>query len=197
MKYLPWVLLVLAIVVAVVSQPPKPDGSKLAIAQAHIAQLMADSAIYAAQSREREDSLNDRLAQAIRGQDESRRRVPVDSTKAVLADSLSRAATTMAELRAAYDTLRVAFDSSQRTVSIAQQSTNDALAALAFSRLQRLADSTRIAGFEQSAPIVLQASKKSWWQQRVVIGPGYGIAKVGQQVVLVPTMTVTLRLWPL
>lgn len=196
MKVLPWAITVAVLLAAFFLRPHPVEDSRLAIAQAQLAELLIDSAHHATVIRELEDSLAARLRESHRGQDETRRRVPVDSTRAMLADSLARAATTMAELRIAYDSLHVAFDSAQRTASIAQQATNDALAALAFSRLQRIADSTRIAKFEQAAPVVLAASKKSWWTNRINLYVGYGATKTNLYVVAGPQVAVGLRVWP-
>lgn len=197
MKYLGWILLAVFAVVVFWRQPTPADKSALHIAQARLAELQIDSADHARQIRELEDSLQRRLEKAGRGQDETRRRVPLDSSKAVLADSLRNAAVTMAELRMAYDTLRVAFDSSQRTVSIAQQATNDALTALAYSRLMHIADSTRLAQYEQAVPIVLAASKPNWWKNRIVLTGGWGATVVNTRVLTGPQVSVGVRLWAL
>lgn len=198
LKYVGAVLLAVVVVIALREQFAKPpkDG-RLAIAQAQIAELIVDQTKHAERIKELEDSLGRRLTQAQTGQQESRRLAQKDSLLRATADSMAAIAITAHDWELAYQARTLDADTLRRGLSVAQQSTNDALAALAFSRLQHMADSTRLAKYDQAAPVVLAASKPNWWKNRVVVSGGFGVQKTGAQITTGPQLHVGIRLWSL
>lgn len=122
----------------VLFRPSKPDEA-LAQHQALLATLPHVDSVIA----EHADSAKERIKLVYVGQDAAKRSALVAAAAVARADSLAAVATTVAEMRVAYDSLHRGYDSLTTALTVERKATTNALATSAFWQLAYVADSTQ------------------------------------------------------
>lgn len=139
--------------------------------------LVADRPRVDAVIAEHADSARERVKIVYVGQDAAKRSVLVAAAAVARADSLAVVATTVTELRVAYDSLHRGYDSLRVAMRHERKNTENALAASAFWQLAYLADSTaRHAGQQDADRLAtdLRRATGRRWTDYVAVGCGVG-----------------------